>query len=39
VEGRLEQPSKLSPVEKIQIDESDVVSFHSYDKPEEFERR
>jgi len=26
-------------MEKIQIDMSDVISFHSYDKPEEFEKR
>jgi hypothetical protein len=32
-------PEKLSTVEKIQIEMSDVISFHSYDKPEEFERR
>ena len=24
-------------MEKIQLEESDVISFHSYDKPEEFE--
>ena len=29
----------LSPMEKIQIENSDVISFHSYEKPEEFERR
>jgi len=32
-------PEKLSTVEKIQIAFSDIISFHSYDKPEEFERR
>jgi len=30
---------KLGPAEKIQLEMSDVISFHSYDKPEEFERR
>src|SRR5262249_19046509 len=30
---------KLSPIEKIQVEQSDVISFHSYDKPEEFEKR
>ena len=30
---------KLGPIEKIQLEESDVISFHSYDKPEEFEKR
>ncbi len=29
---------KLGPAEKIQLEMSDVISFHSYDKPEEFER-
>lgn len=32
-------PEKLSTVEKIQITMSDVISFHSYDKPDVFERR
>jgi hypothetical protein len=30
---------KLSAIEKIQIDLSDIISFHNYDKPEEFEKR
>ena len=30
---------KLSPVEKIQLENSDVISFHSYGKPEEFSQR
>lgn len=30
---------KLDPTEQIQIEESDIVSFHSYDPPEEFEQR
>jgi Cellulase (glycosyl hydrolase family 5) len=30
---------KLDPIEKIQIEMSDVISFHSYDKQEEFEKR
>src|SRR5262249_11905530 len=29
----------LKPMEKIQIENSDVLSFHSYEKPPEFERR
>jgi hypothetical protein len=29
---------KLSPVAKIQIEQSDVISFHNYDKPDEFEK-
>jgi len=32
-------PEKMNPTEKIQIEQSDVISFHSYDKPEGFERR
>jgi hypothetical protein len=32
-------PDKLSPIEKIQLEQSDIVSFHSYDKPEVFEKR
>ncbi len=30
---------KLGPMEKIQLALSDVISFHSYDKPEVFEKR
>ena len=37
--GDWSSPDKLSPVEKIQLDNSDVVTFHNYDKPEEFEKR
>ncbi len=37
--GDWSSPEKLSPMEKIQIFQSDVISFHNYDKPEEFERR
>ena len=29
----------LSATEKIQVEESDIISFHSYGPPEEFERR
>jgi hypothetical protein len=32
-------PDKLDAMEKIQIEMSDVISFHSYDKPEDFEKR
>jgi len=31
--------AKLSPIEKIQVDQSDVISFHDYGWPESFERR
>ena len=37
--GGWSSPEKLDATEKIQIEMSDVVSFHSYDKPEEFEKR
>jgi hypothetical protein len=37
--GAWSSPEKLDPMEKIQIEMSDVISFHSYDKPEEFEKR
>jgi hypothetical protein len=37
--GDWSSPSKLGPTEKIQIELSDVISFHNYDKPEEFEKR
>jgi hypothetical protein len=37
--GDWSDPSKLGPTEKIQIELSDAISFHNYDKPEEFEKR
>jgi hypothetical protein len=37
--GDWSAPGKLSLMEKIQIALSDVISFHNYDKPEEFEKR
>jgi hypothetical protein len=37
--GDWSSPSKLGPTEKIQIELSDVISFHNYDKSEEFEKR
>ncbi len=30
---------KLTPMEKIQLGMSDVISFHNYDEPQEFEKR
>jgi len=30
---------KLDPIERIQIEQSDIISFHNYGKPEEFEKR
>lgn len=37
--GDWSAPGKLDAMEKIQLERSDVVSFHNYDKPEEFEKR
>jgi hypothetical protein len=37
--GDWSDPARLSPMEKIQINMSDVISFHDYSKPEEFEKR
>ncbi|MGA3239571.1 MAG: 1,4-beta-xylanase [Bryobacteraceae bacterium] len=38
-QGDWSSPDKLSAVEKIQLEESDIVSFHNYDKPADFEKR
>jgi hypothetical protein len=32
-------PSKLTPIEAIQVEQSDVISFHDYNWPEAFARR
>jgi hypothetical protein len=32
-------PEKLGTIQTIQVELSDVISFHNYDKPEEFEKR
>jgi hypothetical protein len=37
--GNWSSPEKLSPIEKIQLEQSDIISFHNYGKPEEFEQR
>ncbi len=29
----------LKPIEKLQIEQSDIISFHTYDTPEDFEKR
>jgi hypothetical protein len=31
--------SKLTPIQRIQLQNSDLISFHSYDKPDVFEKR
>jgi len=37
--GDWSSPEKLGPMARIQLALSDVISFHSYDKPEIFEQR
>ena len=37
--GDWSSAEKLSPIEKIQMEQSDIISFHNYDQPEEFEKR
>ena len=37
--GDWSNPRKLSAMEKIQLDNSDVTSFHNYGQPAEFEKR
>jgi hypothetical protein len=37
--GDWSDPSKLSPIEKTQLDLSDLISFHNYGPPDEFEKR
>lgn len=38
-QGTWSDPAKLSAVAKIQLEESDVITFHNYGWPEEFEAR
>jgi hypothetical protein len=35
IHDRITDPAKLIPIERTQLEESDVVSFHSYGKPDE----
>ena len=37
-QGDWSSPDKLSPMARIQIENSDVISFHNYGWPEDFER-
>ena len=37
--GDWSSDDKLSPMERIQLDQSDVISFHNYDSGAEFEKR
>ena len=32
-------PDRLTPLQRVQLDQSDVISFHNYDWPEDFEQR
>jgi len=37
--GDWSSADKLKPIEKVQIAQSDIISFHNYDKAPEFEKR
>jgi hypothetical protein len=37
--GDWSDSSKIKPIEQLQLSESDVITFHNYDGPEEFEKR
>ena len=37
--GDWSTPSQLNAIERIQLEQSDVITFHNYDWPEEFEQR
>lgn len=37
--GNWSAHDQLKPIEKLQLEESDIISFHNYDAPEEFEKR
>ncbi|WP_039867608.1 cellulase family glycosylhydrolase [Pedobacter sp. BAL39] len=37
--GDWSSEDKLKPIEKLQLEQSDVITFHNYDTPEEFEKR
>lgn len=36
--GNWSSDDKLTPLEKIQLEQSDVISFHNYEEPQEFEQ-
>jgi hypothetical protein len=38
-QGDWSTPEKLAAMEKIQLDSSDVISFHNYGSPEDFQQR
>jgi hypothetical protein len=37
-DGDWSNPAKLTPIQKIQIEKSDLISFHNYGKPGDFEK-
>jgi hypothetical protein len=37
--GDWSDSTKMKPIEQLQLSESDVITFHNYDGPEEFEKR
>ena len=37
-QGDWSSPDKLTPIDKIAVENSDVISFHNYGPPEEFEK-
>lgn len=37
--GNWSSDSTLKPIERLQIEQSDVISFHNYDTPDDFEKR
>ena len=37
--GDWSTPEKMSPMDRLQIELSDVITFHNYDSPTEFEKR
>jgi hypothetical protein len=38
-DGDWSSPDKLNPIQHIQLEESDIISFHNYSWPEDFENR
>lgn len=37
--GNWSNADSMLPIQKLQLEQSDVISFHNYDRPEEFEKR
>jgi hypothetical protein len=37
-DGDFSSPEKLTAIERVQINDSDVISFHNYSKPDNFEK-